>query len=125
MRGPFTRRDSPHRRGRRGERAGERWLTGEGYRIVARNFRTPVGEIDLVGREGEVLCFIEVKARMASTYGPAIGSISSRQRTRLVRAAALYLQRSPWDGACRFDVLGLDWDGHEWEFTLLRGAFEA
>ena len=122
---PFANSDSTHQRGRRAEKAGERWLADQGYRIVARNYRTPVGEIDLIAQDGDTLCFIEIKARTSSAYGPAITAISPHQQSRVARAASLYLLRAGWEGPCRFDALGLDWAGEKWTFTLLRSAFEA
>ncbi len=77
-----------------------------------------------MAREGETLCFVEVKARTSDRYGPAVAAVGSVKRRRLARAAALYLVAHPWTGPCRFDVLGLDRraDG-DWEFTLVRDAF--
>ena len=79
----------------------------------------------MIGREGDVLCFVEIKARTSSAYGPAITAITPRQQSRVVRAASLWVQESGWEGPCRFDALGLDWTGEEWAFTLLRNAFDA
>jgi len=85
---------------RRADRAG-RWaealcalaLRANGYRILARRFRTPVGELDIVARRGRVLAFIEVKARASFTL--AAESIAARQRHRVERAAGAYLASHP------------------------------
>ncbi|MCZ6507551.1 MAG: YraN family protein [Acidobacteria bacterium] len=122
---PFAQGDSTHRRGRQAEAAGRRWLEERGYRILATNYRTPLGEIDLVAREQDTVCFIEIKARVSPAHGPAIGAVTARQRARVARAAALYLQATGYEGPCRFDVLGLDWDGEDWLFELVQEAFEA
>ena len=79
--------------GRRGERLAAWWLRLKGYRILARAFRTKVGEIDLVARRGSVLAFVEVKLR-ASLAGAAF-SITPRQKKRIARAALAFLQRHP------------------------------
>lgn len=103
-----------------------RWLRQQGYRVVERNVRTGAGEIDLVARDGDVLCFVEIKARAGGGFGPAVSAVGAAKRRRLVRAARLWLARHPSEAPCRFDVLGLDGDGRGgWEYTLLRGAFEA
>lgn len=117
--------DAPHNRARGGlgEEDAARWLARQGYRIVARNVRTKAGEIDLVAVEGDTLCFVEVKARGGARFGPAIGAVNPRKQRRLARAASLYLVRNPWDGPCRFDVLGLDPAPDGWEYTLIRDAF--
>jgi len=117
---------APHARARggAGEQVAEEWLTARGFRIVERNVRNHGGEIDLVAREGDTLCFVEVKARLSDRFGPAIAAVGIAKQRRLARAAALYLVAHPWPGPCRFDVLGLDRraDGG-WEVTLVRDAF--
>jgi len=111
-------------RGRSAETSAVDWLERNGYSIRERNHSTPAGEIDIVATEGDTLCFIEVKARAESTFGPAIAAVTPRKQRRLARAAALYLASQPFSGPCRFDVLGLDSGPDGWEFTLVRNAFE-
>jgi putative endonuclease len=110
-------------RGRVGEDAAVRWLAGEGYRILERNVVTHAGEIDDVARDGEWLVFLEIKARGSAAYGPAIAAVGPAKQRRLCRAAALYLAIRRLDGACRFDVLGLDAEADGWRYTLVRDAF--
>ena len=65
----------------------------KGFRILARRFRTPVGEIDIVARRGRVVAFVEVKARAdLVTAGESVGA---RQRRRIARAADVFLQKRP------------------------------
>ncbi len=118
-------RDQPHNRARGGlaEEAATRWLGREGYRILGRNVRTEAGEIDLVALDGDTLCFVEIKARASSRFGPAVAAVDRRKQRRLARAASLYLVSSGWVGPCRFDVLGIDPAKDGWTFTLLRDAF--
>jgi putative endonuclease len=75
-----------------------------GYRIIARDVRTPVGEIDLVARRGRTLAFVEVKAR---TGEGAAEALTSRQCRRIVRAAEAFLAGRPTLAALdtRFDVM--------------------
>ena len=80
-------------RGRSAESLAALWLRLKGYRILARNFRTPVGEIDIVARRRAVLCLVEVKAR--GEVEGALQAISPRQRERIARAASAYLQQNP------------------------------
>jgi putative endonuclease len=110
-------------RGKVGEEDAVRWLTAQGFTILERNVVTLVGEIDLVAREGETLCFIEVKARGTARYGPAIAAVGPAKQRRICRAAALYLAQHRQPGACRFDVLGLDAAEDGWSYTLIRDAF--
>jgi putative endonuclease len=78
-----------------------------GYRIVARRFRTPQGEIDLVARRGRLLAFVEVKAR--GDLPQALLALSPRQRQRHARAAELFLVRHPdlAGHTLRFDLVAV------------------
>jgi putative endonuclease len=81
------------------------YLIAKGYRILARRFKTPVGEIDIVARRRGVLAFVEVKARERLT--DAAESIGRRQQQRIIAAAEFRLAGHPDDAASdmRFDVV--------------------
>ena len=66
------------------------WLMAKGYRILARRFRTPYGEIDIVARRRNLLAFIEVKAR--ATLDDAAYAVTPRQQARIINAAQAWLQ---------------------------------
>jgi putative endonuclease len=121
---PFLRQ--PHRRaqGKLGEDRAEQWLRRRGYQILRRNVRTRAGEIDLVGLEEGVLCYVEVKARASDLFGTAIHAVPFAKQRRLARAAALDLASHPHAGPCRFDVLAMDLEGDIWRFTLVKDAFQ-
>jgi putative endonuclease len=91
--------------GRRAEWMAAWWLRLKGYRILARDFRVAVGEIDLVARRGRTLALVEVKAR--PDLATAHAAIGPRQRRRIARAAASFVQRHPALADCdiRFDVV--------------------
>jgi putative endonuclease len=113
-------------KGNTGEDLAVQWLERQGYVVVERNVRTEAGEIDVVAREGETLCFIEVKARAGDVHGPAIAAVTPHKQRRIARSASLYLMlRDMRNVPCRFDVLGLDPSADGWSFTLIRDAFEA
>jgi putative endonuclease len=80
-------------------------LVAKGYRIVARRFRTPAGEIDIVARRGPVLVFVEVKAR--ESLDAAAEAIGKRQQSRIIAAAQHWLAARPDDvmREMRFDVV--------------------
>ncbi len=94
------RRRRAYGRGRSAERLAAWWLRLKGYRILAHGFRAPAGEIDLVARRGNVLALVEVKAR--DDVAEAGASIDARQRARIERAGAAFLQRHPH--LCGLDV---------------------
>lgn len=82
------------------------WLLRlKGYRILARRWRSPLGEIDLVARKGPTLAIVEVKRRDAR--GLALEAVTPRQRQRIERAALIFLQRNRGLAECdlRFDVV--------------------
>jgi len=80
-------------------------LLAKGFRIAARRWKTPFGEIDIVARRGRTLIFVEVKAR--ASIDDAAFSVTDLQIHRVVAAAHAWLARHPTDGACdiRFDVM--------------------
>lgn len=107
--------------GRTGEARCAWRLRLAGYRIVARDVRTPVGEIDLVARRGRTLAFVEVKARSRDDASEAL---TPRQRRRIVRAAEAFLAARPALAALdiRFDLMLV---GRRLFPRHLRGAFRA
>jgi putative endonuclease len=82
-----------HRWGLRAEWLAAAFLVMKGYRILARKFVIAGGEIDLVARRGDVIAFVEVKARL--DFGDALIAIDSVKRRRIARAARFWLTRNP------------------------------
>lgn len=92
--------------GQEGETAAERYLRQKGYRIVAKNLRSSLGELDLVAEDGRVLVFVEVKARRTGEYGGAIHAVHRRKQEKLIQLASQYLARHHLSNRiCRFDVV--------------------
>jgi putative endonuclease len=90
-------------RGGEAEELAARHLRGRGYRILARNVKSKVGEIDVVALDRGVLCFVEVRQRRDRTAAESVGA---EKRRRLSRAAEQYLiAHGKTDAACRFDVV--------------------
>jgi putative endonuclease len=80
-------------------------LVAKGYRILARRFRTPLGEIDIIARRRDVLVFVEVKAR--DNFDEAAEAIGKRQQNRIIGAAQMWLAAHPEDVMrdMRFDAI--------------------
>ncbi len=97
-----------------------RYLAERGLAIVARNWRTRLGEIDLVARDGATLVFVEVRLRNDARFGGAAASVDARKRARIEAAARQYLARLRHEPPCRFDVVSVEDGRVEW----LQGAFE-
>ena len=101
-----TRRSTTsHDRGLAAERLAALWLRAKAYRILARRFRCPAGEIDLIAKRGRTLAFVEVKARPDETAG--LEAITAHSRARIAAAASVFLARHPRYAGCdmRFDAL--------------------
>jgi putative endonuclease len=83
-------------------------LERRGYAILERRYRTRVGEIDIVARDGDVLVFVEVKTRRTVRYGHPAEAVTPEKRRRVALMAADYLaRRRPRASACRFDVVAV------------------
>ncbi|MBL6751206.1 MAG: YraN family protein [Nevskia sp.] len=110
-------------RGAQAEAQAQRHLQAQGLRLVARNWRCPGGELDLVMRDGATLVVVEVRRRSRSDYGGGFESVHARKRARLVHAAQLFLAAHPEyaEAPVRFDVVAIDGAAApEW----LAGAFD-
>ena len=106
-------------KGQAGENRAAGFLESAGYRIVRRNVRLPGGEIDLICRDGDVIVFVEVKARWSTRYGNALSAVGARKRATLRRLAADYVQIVAPNAHVRFDVVAVDGE----RMTLHRNAF--
>ena len=109
-----------------GENLALDYLKEIGYRVEETNFRSLFGEIDIIARDGECLCFIEVKMRYTDQQGTPFEAITSWKMRHLTKAALCYLQQSGQEDAmCRFDVLGIKVEEGCPTFALLKNAFDA
>lgn len=111
---------STHTLGRRGEDRAVVYLRTHGYRIVERNFRCKLGELDVIARDGDTLVFVEVRTRSSGSRGGALEMISAAKQRQVARVASYYLAIRRLESAtCRFDVVGITGEHIE----LIRDAF--
>jgi putative endonuclease len=104
--------DYKQKLGKHGEETAASYLRQQGYTILARNWRCPVGEIDIVAREGEILAFVEVRTRRGGRFGTPEESITPAKQAKLVEVAQTYLQEvGPEDVAWRIDVVAIEMGG--------------
>lgn len=97
-------RKSAYRWGKIAEKITYFLLTLKGYRILAHNYKTPVGEIDLIARKGNMIVYIEVKARDTKTE--ALDALAPQQRRRIEHAALVHQQRENINAEnYRFDLV--------------------
>jgi len=97
--------------GRRGEEFAAEWLVKAGMRVVARNWRCPVGEIDIVAQDGQALVIVEVKTRTSDAFGHPFEAITPAKLKRLHLLASAWLAGHPGTRhpEVRIDVLGILW----------------
>jgi len=95
--------------GRWGEEAAAEYLQASGYTIIARNVRTPHGEIDIVARRDEIAIFVEVKTRTSRAFGYPEDSVTPRKQAHMLSAAEHYLQEHPEsEENWQFDVVAIE-----------------
>lgn len=112
-------------RGRSAESAAAAWLEEQGFALLARNHATRRGEVDLVCREGQTLCFVEVRSRSHGHHGTPAESVTRAKARRVVAAATDWaLRHGGLDQPIRFDVVGVELAADGPRFTLHRGAFD-
>lgn len=118
----------PRKRGNVAEDLAERWFTERGAFVLARNFPSRYGELDLVVAEGELVVFVEVRRRRAGSAVDALASVTPAKARKVVLAAQEYVARAGIDDRpLRFDVLSVTPRGRgrpAW-IERIEGAFDA
>ena len=116
--------------GAKGEEIAVRHLKSRGYRILERNYRTRLGEIDIIAEQGDDLVFIEVKTRSDTLFGSAFESVTKQKQKQLSKVALEYVSKQGWHNRpSRFDVVGIELQkgSHTLEdasIELLQNAFD-
>jgi putative endonuclease len=95
--------------GRRGERIAARFLKRAGFKILAKNYRCPAGELDLIALDGVQIVFVEVKTRTGEQAEDVERAVHPRKQAKLLHVARYYLTAHPaaHDHPCRFDIVGI------------------
>lgn len=109
------------------EERARRHLERAGLRMLARNFHTRFGELDLVMRDAATVVFVEVRYRRHARHGDAAASVTASKRQRLIQAAQGFLGDHPRlaQQPCRFDVVTFDGPPEQPHCHWERGAFDA
>ncbi len=113
--------------GNEGERLAARFLRRQGYRILARRYRTVLGEIDLVARDGACIVFVEVKTRRTESAGLPHEAVDRAKQAQLTRLALVFLKRYRLlEQSARFDIVSIVWEGSgaEPQIVHYKNAFE-
>jgi putative endonuclease len=111
--------------GKEGERVAERYLQKKGYTVVERNYRCPLGELDLVVLDRRVIVFVEVKTRTGYGFGTPLEAVEFRKQRKMIQAAQFFLaEKKLQHRDARFDVVGVSWPGGEPVVEHIENAFE-
>lgn len=110
--------------GNRGEDHAVKFLKGKGYDLVARNFKTSIGEIDIIAEDKGTLVFVEVKTRTDNSFGHPFEAVTYRKREKIKKVALCYLKNRKKPVAARFDVLSIEMDGDNPLIEHIIDAFE-
>lgn len=113
-----------------GEEAAVQAIKKRGYKIIARNYRTKMGEIDIIAKDGEYTVFVEVRLRKSNNFGSPADTIDRRKQQKIIKAAQLYaVKNNIYDAPMRFDavLINADTDGKKLvntEIEIIKNAFQ-
>ena len=107
--------------GKWGEQAAADYLISKGYEIIARNVRTPYGEIDLVAKKDDTTIFVEVKTRTTKSFGPPEIAVTPRKQQHMLSCAEHYAQQNEIDH-WQIDVIAVEGIGGKIEIVHFENA---
>ena len=110
--------------GEKGEGLAVTYLRKKGYKIITRNYKTRIGEIDIIAMEEDTLVFVEVKTRESIAYGKPFEAVDYFKKRKIANVAMLYLKQLKEVPPCRFDVVSIYYEEGNPECALIRDAFE-
>ena len=96
-----------------------------GYKCIARNYRCPLGEVDLIAKDGDTLVFVEIKTRRGGSLEYAKEAVNRRKMRQLSKVALAYMKANGCTEArARFDVVVINLEGGEQEIQVVHNAFD-
>ncbi len=111
--------------GKTGEELAASLLKENGYKILALNFKTKIGEIDIIARDKDTISFVEVKTRHSDKFGLPQEAISSSKQRQISKAALVYLKdNNLLNKKARFDVVSVILSQNQTKLDLIKNAFE-
>jgi putative endonuclease len=111
--------------GKKGEDLAVARLKALNYKILQRNYKCSLGEMDIIAREKEILVFVEVKTRATRDFGGPAAAVNERKQRQLSRVALTYLnQKKLTDVPARFDVVAVELTPAASRIEVIRNAFE-
>jgi putative endonuclease len=111
--------------GKRSENLAVWYLKKNGYKILEQNYRTQLGEIDIIAREKKVIVFVEVKSRKSIRYGNPKWAVTLKKQRKISMVALQYLKSiRQTDARARFDVVAITSNRDEPQIEIVKNAFE-
>ena len=111
--------------GKRGEELALKKVKRLGYKCIARNYRCPLGEIDLIAKDGDCLVFIEIKTRKGKTLGYAKEAVNERKKRQLTKVALAYMKSEDCVNVkSRFDVVAINMSEGKEQIEIIQNAFD-
>jgi putative endonuclease len=111
--------------GKFGEKLAMDFLTKKGYKIIKANYKSKLGEVDIIAKDKDCICFIEVKTRFSLEKGLPQEAITKAKQHQITKAALSYLRENNlWDKPARFDVVSVFKDNSQEKLELIQNAFE-
>jgi putative endonuclease len=102
-----------------------KFLKASGYKVLHRNYRCKLGEIDIIARDKDTICFVEVKCRLSDRFGKGSEAVTGKKQAQISKAALNFLKENNLlDKSARFDVVSLDTCGAQEQIALIKNAFE-
>jgi len=112
-----------------GEETAVKALKKQGYKIIERNYRTKMGEIDIIAKDGEYTAFVEVRLRKNNNFGTPADTIDARKQQKIINTAQIYaVTNGIYDTPMRFDavLINADTDGEKLvnaNIQIIKNAF--
>ena len=111
--------------GRIGEQAAVQFLKGKGYSIINTNYRTRLGQIDIIAKDKNTICFVEVKTRRSGGFGFPGEAVDIYKQRKISQVALIFLkQKKLLSSPARFDVIAITYIQERPRIKLIKNAFE-
>lgn len=108
-----------------GEEVALRFLKANGYKILVKNYKSKLGEIDIIARDKDTICFVEVKTRSSDRFGLPQEALSDFKQRQIAKTALSFLKENKLlDKKARFDVIAITLQEDSPKIDLIRDAFE-
>lgn len=111
--------------GKKSESLAARYLKKNKYKIITENYRTRLGEIDIIAKDGDTIAFVEVKSGRSDQFGSPKEAVTPRKQRKISMVALQYLKTTQQTHRrARFDVVSICYTGNDPEIELIKNAFE-